>query len=53
MQTVDIATSIEEMLNKKIFKEWKHEGCVEGTYTNGVRCTIDGKEYIIEVREGD
>lgn len=51
MRTVDIAEVIAETIEKKILGEWKHEGYAGGVYTDRVRCTIDDKEYVIEVKE--
>lgn len=51
MKQVDIAEAIQNMVQEKIYGEWKHEGFLDGLYTNGVRCNIDGKDYMIEVRE--
>lgn len=53
MQKVDIAEAIQNMIEQKIFKEWKHEGYVDGLFNNGVCCNIDGKDYIIEIKDAE
>ena len=42
-----IATSIEE----KIFKEWKHEGFIEGCSSEHINFDVDDKEYVLLIRE--
>lgn len=51
MRTVDIAEVIAETIEKKILGEWKHEGYAGGVCANEIKCTIDDKEYSIEVKE--
>lgn len=51
MKEVDIAEAIQNMIEEKIYKEWKHEGYINGCYSNGVEANIDGKNYLIEVKE--
>ena len=51
MQPVDIAAAIQDMIENKIYAEWKHEGYIDALYSTGVVADIDGKKYMIEVKE--
>lgn len=51
MQPVDIAAAIQDMIENKIYAEWKHEGYIDALYSTGVVANIDGKKYMIEVKE--
>ena len=53
MQKVAIVEAIQNMVEEKIFKEWKHEGYINGCYSNGVAVNIDGKDYLIEIKESE
>lgn len=51
MKIIDIAEAIQNMVEEKILKDWKHEGYVDGLCVNGTQVCIDGKRYLIEIRE--
>lgn len=51
MKIVDITESIVDMIEKKIFKEWKHEGYIDGFTSEEAQVVIDGRRYRIVVRE--
>lgn len=40
-------TAVEET----IFKEWRHEGCIEGFGTEYANFDIDGTEYVLNLQE--
>lgn len=51
MKIIDIAEAIQNMVEEKILKDWKHEGFIDGLYGDGTQVCIDGKRYLIEIRE--
>lgn len=51
MKMVDITEAIVDMIEKKIFGEWKHEGYIDGFTSEEAQVVIDGRRYRIVVRE--
>ena len=51
MKTVDIVEMIADSIEKKIIDEWKHEGVILATSSEYVDFEIDGKEYVIAIKE--
>ena len=51
MKTDDILESFVSAIEEKIFKEWKHEGFIGGWSSEHINFEIDGKEYVLRIRE--
>lgn len=51
MKICDITETIVNLIEKKIFDEWKHEGYNDGFSANQIAMVIDGKRYLITVEE--
>ena len=51
MLKVSIAEAIVNMIEKKIFEEWKHVGYIDCFYEDEVKADIDGKKYSIKIEE--
>ena len=49
MQQAHISEAIAKMIEDKILGEWKHEGYIDKTYSDGVNACIDGKHYLIKL----
>lgn len=50
MKKIDIVEAIVNMIEKKVFDEWKHEGYI-GFNSDEIYATIDGKEYKIIIQK--
>lgn len=46
-----IIEALKSAIESKIFKEWKHEGGVLGISSEHINVDIDGKEYVLVLRE--
>ena len=56
MKTEDIMECFVSAIEEKIFKEWRHEGFIDGWSSGHVNFETDGKEYVLrisEVKEGE
>lgn len=51
MKIVDIAEVFVAAVEKTIFGEWKHEGFIGGWSSDTANFEIDGKEYVLKLRE--
>lgn len=51
MKTVDIVEMVSDAIEKKIIGEWKHEGGILSASSEHVDFEIDGKEYVIAIKE--
>lgn len=51
MKQVDIMEALVNAIEKIIFKEWKHEGFICGFSSEYIDVEIDGKEYVLLIRE--
>ena len=51
MKTVDIMEMLTDAIDKKIFGEWKHEGFICGNSSEHINFEIDGKEYVLRIKE--
>lgn len=51
MKICDITETINNLLEEKIFEEWKHEGYNDGFSSDQIAMVIDGKRYLITVKE--
>ena len=51
MKTVDIMEALTTSIEEKIFKEWRHEGFIGGFTSSYINAEIDGKEYVLVLRE--
>ncbi len=55
MRVSDIIESVASSIEKQIYKEWKHEGCLLGMSSQHINFEVDDKEYVIvlhKVEEG-
>ena len=56
MRECDIMEAIVMAIEKTIFKEWRHEGFIDGWSSIHANFEIDGREYVLklqEVKEGE
>ena len=51
MKTVDIVESFVVAIEEKIIKEWRHEGFICGWSSEHINFELDGKEYVVHIRE--
>lgn len=51
MKQVDIMEALVNAVEKTIFKDWKHEGFICGFSSEHIDVEIDGKEYVLLIRE--
>ena len=51
MKSDAIIEALSSAIESKIFKEWKHEGGVLGVSSEHINVEIDGKEYVIVLKE--
>ena len=51
MKTVDIMEVFANSVEQKMFKEWRHEGFIGGFSSDHLNFVIDGKEYIVNIKE--
>jgi hypothetical protein len=51
MKTVDIMEMLTIAIEEKLFKEWKHEGLIEGFSSEHINFDVDDKEYVLLIRE--
>lgn len=51
MKTIDIMECLVNNIEEKIIKEWKHEGFIGGFSSEHINFEIDGKEYVLHIRE--
>jgi hypothetical protein len=51
MKQVDIMESFVNAIETTIFKEWRHEGFICGFSSEHIDVEIDGKEYVLLIRE--
>ena len=46
-----ITESIQEMIEKKIFEEWKHEGHIDELNSDRIVVVIDNQKYWISITD--
>lgn len=51
MKQVDIVEVINDAVNGVIFEKWKHEGYLDGFNGEQTSFVIDGKHYLVSVKE--
>ena len=51
MKTVDIMEALVSAIEEKIVKEWRHEGSIYGWSSGHINFEMDGKEYVLKIRE--
>ena len=51
MKEVDIMEMLVNAIEQKLFKEWKHDGLIEGFSSEHINFDVDGKEYVLLIRE--
>ena len=51
MKSVDIMEAFVSAIEEKIFQEWRHEGFIGGWSSEHINFEIDGKEYVLRIRE--
>lgn len=51
MKEVDIMEMLTNAIEQKLFKEWKHDGLIEGFSSEHINFDVDGKEYVLLIRE--
>ncbi len=53
MKLIDITVSIINAIEEKIYKEWRHEGCICNWASDRINVIIDNKKYLIRLYEVD
>ena len=51
MKNCDIMETFVAAVEDTIFKSWKHEGFIGGWTSESADFVIDGKEYVLKLRE--
>lgn len=51
MKIIDIVDVLVSAIDKTIFESWKHEGFIGGMTSAGADFVVDGKEYVLTLRE--
>lgn len=51
MKQVDIMEAIDSSIANVLFKQWKHEGYMDGWNSEQVVFVVDGKRYILQLKE--
>lgn len=51
MKQVDIMEMLTYAIENKLFEEWKHEGLIEGFSSEHINFDVDGREYVLLIRE--
>lgn len=51
MKQSDIMETIATAIEEKFFKEWKHEGFIDGCSCEHINFEVDDKEYVLLIRE--
>lgn len=51
MRTADIMEVFVSAIDEKIGKEWRHESIVMGWSSEHINFDVDGKEYVLKIRE--
>lgn len=51
MKQVDIMEVFVAAVEDKIFKEWRHEGFIGGWSFAHANFEVDGKEYVLHIKE--
>ena len=51
MKKENIIEALADCIESKIFKEWKHDGFIDQTFSNAIDVEIDGKYYTVEITE--
>lgn len=52
MTNFDIMDVVQQQIESVIFKDWKHEGYIDGFYSDSVYFVVDGKYYRLSLVEG-
>ena len=53
MDMMHITEVMRAAVENKILKEWKHDGHIDIEYGDGFGAVIDGKQYLVTIREID
>ena len=51
MKSCDVMETFVSAVENTIFKEWRHEGFIGGWSSEHANFVIDGKEYVLKLRE--
>ena len=51
MKKVDIMEAVEKGVESVLFKQWKHDGYMDGWNSEQVAFVVDGKRYVLEIKE--
>ena len=51
MKSADIIEVFTSSVVETIFKKWRHEGFIDGFTSCDANFVIDGKEYVLQLRE--
>lgn len=51
VRTVDIMEMLTNSIYETLFENWKHEGSIGGFTSQDIKFTVDGKKYVLKIRE--
>jgi hypothetical protein len=51
MEKVDIMDAVQQGIENMLYKAWRHKGYIDGFNTDQVRFVVDGKKYMLELKE--
>lgn len=51
MKSCDIMEAFVQTVTETIFEKWKHEGFIGGWSSEHANFEIDGKEYVLKLKE--
>jgi len=51
MEPTDFIEIISKTIEQKVIKEWKHKGYIDVMHSDDVSVVIDGKRFVISVKE--
>ena len=53
MQRVDIMDAVQKGIENMIYKQWHHEGYIDGFNTDQVAFIVDGKRYVLKLFDSE
>jgi hypothetical protein len=51
MINTDIMDGVTQGIENMLFKNWRHEGYIDGMHSTDVIFVVDGKKYILKLEE--
>jgi hypothetical protein len=51
MEKVDIMDAVQQGIENILFKNWRHKGYIDGFNSTQVAFVVDGKRYVLDLKE--